>query len=163
MHDVVVNTLPLDYMGLSKREEWALLHTAETHVRAGSWSHMRYSSLHTLQVRLDYADLSERLDWALTHDSAAHEIAQQAAVIARLHLRIEDVECHWRAPLLPTTPPKPTPGPHHVAWKRTQPRPLRALALFCGAQYRRSCTGGSISLVVYASKGAAPSHATLCA
>ena len=48
-----------------------------------------------LQVRLDYADLGERLDWALTHDAEAHLIAQQAAVIARLHLRIEDVECYW--------------------------------------------------------------------
>ena len=48
-----------------------------------------------MQVRLDYADLGERLDWALTHDAEAHVIAQQAAVIARLHLRIEDVECYW--------------------------------------------------------------------
>ncbi len=61
--------------------------------------------LHTLQVRLDYADLSERLDWALTHDAAAHEIAQQAAVVARLHLRIEDVECYWHAPLIGMPPP----------------------------------------------------------
>ena len=50
-----------------------------------------------MQVRLDYADLGERLDWALTHDAEAHVIAQQAAVIARLHLRIEDVECYWCA------------------------------------------------------------------
>ncbi|KAK9839771.1 hypothetical protein WJX81_000416 [Elliptochloris bilobata] len=52
-------------------------------------------SVHYLPVRLDYADLSERLDWALTHDAEAHVIAQQAAIVARLHLRIEDVECYW--------------------------------------------------------------------
>jgi hypothetical protein len=50
-----------------------------------------------VQVQLDYADLSERLDWALTHDAEAHAIAEQAAVVARLNLRIEDVECYWCA------------------------------------------------------------------
>ena len=48
-------------------------------------------------MQLDYADLSERLDWALTHDAEAHSIAEQAAVVARLHLRLEDVECYWCA------------------------------------------------------------------
>ncbi len=68
----------------------------------GSWlpcqgSRAQKRSISAAQVQLDYADLSERLDWALTHDAEAHAIAEQAAVVARLNLRIEDVECYWCA------------------------------------------------------------------
>ncbi len=58
-------------------------------------AHMHTPDRHVPQVQLDYADLSERLDWALTHDAEAHVIAEQALVVARLHLRIEDMECYW--------------------------------------------------------------------
>ena len=62
-------------------------------------------------MQLDYADLSERLDWALTHDAEAHVLAEQALVVARLHLRIEDMECYWCAFLADSAPTYTQPSP----------------------------------------------------